>query len=185
MTKIWKSSGLTLFIMIMVVVNQSTAQTHQLVPRFGDSAIQGFDSRMAEGTIQRFDSGMRNPMVQRFESKMLRSPVQDFNSQMLNSAIQRFNSRMMNSPAQRVEGPWKSPRWFSSSFYSIRRQVIREREAAEVSRTISSRPLAATQFISFSCGASTKITVGESEMLSEKEDEFCDHLEDNLSEEPD
>ncbi len=100
-------------------MNDATAGGHQIVQQFGDSAIQGFNSRMNDSAIQRFDSRMRSSMVQRFESRMLRSPVQDFNSDMLNSAIQRFHSRLMFSPAQRVEGPWKSVGSPTTSFFSI------------------------------------------------------------------
>src|SRR6476620_8472586 len=112
------SSGLTL-LFLGIVVNDAVAGGHQFVQRFGDSAIQGFNSRMNDSAIQRFDSQMRNSMVQRFESRMLRSPVQDFNSQMLNSAIQHFNSRMMNSPAQTVWGPWKALSFFQLRVYPI------------------------------------------------------------------
>jgi len=175
MSNISKHSGLTLLFLGIVFINDAAAGGHQLVQRFGDSAIQGFNSRMNDSAIQRFDSRMRNSMMQRFESRMLRSPVQDFNSQMLNSAIQRFHSQMMYSPAQRVEGPWKSFRPFISSFYlpqGIAEETMQEQEILPGSPTQSIAP---SQFISLRCGIFTEMTIGESEILSEKEEAPCDN----------
>ncbi len=172
-SNISKYSGLTLLFLGVVITNDAAAGGHQLDQRFGDSAVQGFSSRMNDSAIQRFDSRMRNSMVQRFESRMLRSPVQDFNSQMLNSGIQGFDSQMMYSPAQRVEGPWKSLRLFRSSFYPISRLVPGPAQEAETSGDVLSRSVARPQFISQHCGAFVEMTVGESEMLSEKEDVPC------------
>ena len=114
-------------------------------------------------------------MVQRFESRMLRSPVQDFNSQMLNSAIQRFHSQMMHSPAQRVEGPWKSFRSLTTSFFSspgVAEESIQEQEILPES---PSHPIAPSQFISLRCGLFAEMTVGETEILSEREMAPCDN----------
>lgn len=174
MSNVSKHSGLTLTFLGIVFMNDATAGGHQFVQRFGDSAIQGFNSRMNDSAIQRFDSRMRSSMVQRFESRMLRSPVQDFNSQMLNSAIQRFNSQMMYSPAQRVEGPWKSFRPLGSSILSpgVVEETVQEQEILPESPLQSIAP---PLFISLRCGIFTEMTVGESEILSEKEETPCDN----------
>jgi hypothetical protein len=167
------SSGLTLLFLGIIFINDAAAGGHQFVQRFGDSAIQGFNSRMNDSAIQRFDSRMRNSMMQRFESRMLRSPVQDFNSQMLNSAIQRFHSQMMYSPTQRVEGPWKSFRPVISSFFSPRGIVEETIREQEILPEPPSQSIAPSQFISLRCGVFTEMTIGESEILSEKEDAPC------------
>jgi hypothetical protein len=184
MSNISKHSGLALLLLDIVLMNDAAAGGHQFVQRFGDSAIQRFNSRMNDSAIQRFDSHMRNSTVQRFESRMLKSPVQGFNSQMLNSAIQRFNSQMMNSPAQRPWGPWNGLRFFQLGFYPMyvpmRLLVPATVEEIEtppeehVSR--STRP---PQFISLRCGIFTEMTVGDSEVLSEKEEVPCDHSEED------
>lgn len=177
MSNVSKHSGLTLLFLGIVFMNDATAGEHQFVQRFGDSAIQSFNSRMNDSVIRRFDSRMRSSMVQRFESRMLRSPVQDFNSQMLNSAIQRFHSQMMYSPAQRVEGPWKSFRTLGSSFFlspGVVEETVQEQEILPES---PSKPIAPPQFISLRCGIFTEMTVGESEILSEKEETPCDNSE--------
>ena len=179
MSNSYKSSGLAVLFLGLVVMNDAAAGGHQFVQRFGDSAIQRFNSRMNDSAIQRFDSRMRNSMVQRFESRMLRSPVQDFNSQMLNSAIQHFNSRMMNSPAQTVWGPWKALSFFQLRFYPIyvpmRLSVPATVEEIETPSEPVSRPIAPPQFISIRCGVFTEMTIGESEILSEKEEAPCDN----------
>ena len=180
----YKSSGLAFLVLGLALMNDATAGGHQIVQQFGDSAIQGFNSRMNDSAIQRFDSRMRSSMVQRFESRMLRSPVQDFNSDMLNSAIQRFHSRLMFSPAQRVEGPWKSVGSPTTSFLSIGgggEETMRKQE------TLPKPPqsIAPSQFISVRCGIFTEMTIGKDEMLSEKEGAPCDHSEDGLTVVPD
>jgi hypothetical protein len=167
------TSGPTLLFLGIVFINDAAAGGHQFVQRFGDSAIQGFNSRMNDSAIQRFDSRMRNSMMQRFESRMLRSPVQDFNSQMLNSAIQRFHSQMMYSPAQRVEGPWKSFRPLISSFFLPRGIVEETMQEQEILPEPPSQSIAPSQFISLRCGVFTEMTIGESEILSEKEEAPC------------
>lgn len=178
----YKSSGLAFLFLGLAVMNDATAGGHQIVQQFGDSAIQGFNSRMNDSAIQRFDSRMRSSMVQRFESRMLRSPVQDFNSQMLNSAIQRFHSQMMHSPAQSVEGPWKSFRSLTTSFYlspGVVEESIQDREILPEPRL---QPIAPPQFITLRCGIFIEMTVGESEILSEKEEEPCDNREESVNE---
>ena len=179
MPNIFKHSGLALLFLGTVFINDAVAGGHQFAQRFGDSAIQRFNSRMSDSAIQRFDSRMRNSMVQRFESRMQRSPVQDFNSQMLNSAIQRFHSRMMNSPAQTVWGPWNALRFFQLRLYPIyvpmRLSVPITVKEMETPPEPVSRPTAPPQFISLRCGVFTEITVGDSEILSEKEEAPCDN----------
>lgn len=176
-SNIFKHGGLTLLFLNIVVINDGAAGGHQLAQRFGDSAIQGFNSRMNDSDIQRFDSSMRNSTAQRFESRMLQSPAQDFNGQMLNSAIQRFHSRMMNSPAQTVWGPWKALRFFQLGFYPIyvpmRILVPAAVEEIATPSERASRAAAPPQFISLRCGAFTEMTVGGSEILSEKEEVPC------------
>jgi len=179
-----KHSGLTLLILTVILITDARATGHQLVQRFSESAIQGFDSSMKDSAIQRFDSRMGNSVAQCFESKMPGSPVQDFNSDMLNSAIQRFHSRLMFSPAQRVEGPWKSVGSPTTSFLSIGgggEETMRKQE------TLPKPPqsIAPSQFISVRCGIFTEMTIGESEILSEKEGAPCDHSEDGLTVVPD
>ena len=186
-SNIFKHSGLTLLFLSLVTTNDAAAGGHQFVQRFGDSAIQGFNSRMSDSAIQRFDSRMRNSMAQRFESRMLRSPVQDFNSQMLNSAIQRFHSRMMNSPAQTVWGPWKALRFFQLRLYPIdvpmRPSVPATVEEMEMETPPApvSKPTAPPQFISLRCGIFTEMTISESEILSEKEEAPCDNREETVN----
>jgi hypothetical protein len=168
-------SGLALLFLGIVFMNDAAAGGHQFAQRFGDSALQGFKSRMSDSAIQRFDSRMRNSMTQRFESRMLQSPVQDFNSQMLNSAIQRFHSQMMYSPAQRVEGPWKSFRSLNSSLF-LSHDVFEEYvQIQEIQPEIPLQSIAPPLFISLRCGIFTEMTIGESEMLSEKEEAPCDN----------
>jgi len=177
-----KHSGLTLLILTVILITDARATGHQLVQRFSESAIQGFNSRMKDSAIQRFDSRMRSSMVQRFESRMLRSPVQDFNSQMLNSAIQRFHSQMMHSPAQSVEGPWKPFRSLTTSFYlspGVVEESIQDREILPEPRL---QPIAPPQFITLRCGIFIEMTVGESEILSEKEEEPCENREESVNE---
>ncbi len=173
------TSGLAPLFLGIVFMNDAAAGGHLFIPRFGDSAIQGFNSRMNDSVIQRFDSRMRNSTVQRFESRMLRSPVQDFNSQMPNSAIQRFNSQMMNSPAQRVWGPWNGLRFFQLGFDSMygpmRLWVPTTAEKVETPpEEHVSRVIPPPQFISLRCGIFTEMTIGDSEILSEKEAAPCD-----------
>ena len=175
----YKSSGLAFLVLGLALMNDATAGGHQIVQQFGDSAIQGFNSRMNDSAIQRFDSRMRSSMVQRFESRMLRSPVQDFNSDMLNSAIQRFHSRLMFSPAQRVEGPWKSVRSPTSSLFSIGGGEETMRKQETLPKLPQSIP--PSQFISVRCGIFTEMTIGKDEMLSEKEGVPCEHSEDGLT----
>ena len=164
-SRLSKYSGLTLLILSVVLVNDTAAATRQLVQRFGDSALQAFNSRM------------RNSMTQRFESRMISSPVQDFNSQILSGAIQTFNSRMMDSPAQRIQGPGNPLRFFSWWFYPLYVPVpllipttAEERESPPEP---VSKPTAPPLFISLHCGAFAEMTVGESEILSEKEEAPC------------
>jgi hypothetical protein len=137
---------------------------------------------MNDSVIQRFGSRMRNSTVQRFESRMLRSPVQDFNSQMPNSVIQRFNSQMMNSPAQRVWGPWNGLRFFQLGFYPmyVPMRLLVPATAEEIETSPEehvSRFIPPPQFISLLCGIFTEMTIGESEILSEKEEAPCDSPE--------
>lgn len=182
MPNTYKSSGLAFLFLGLAVINDAAAGGHQLVQRFGDSAIQGFNSRMNDSAIQRFDSRMRSSMVQRFESRMLRSPVQGFNSQMLNSAIQRFHSLMMYSPAQRVERPWKSFRSLTSSFFLSPGVVEESIHEQETLLEPPSQSIAPPQFISLRCGIFTQMTVGESEILNEKEEAPCDNREESVNE---
>jgi hypothetical protein len=180
MSNISKHSGLALLFLGIVFVNDAAAGRHQPVQRFGDSAIQRFNSRMNDSAIQRFDSHMRNSTVQRFESRMLRSPVQDFNSQMLNSVIQRFNSQMMNSPAQRVWGPWNGLRFFQLGFYPmyVPMPLLVPATAEEIEPSPEehvSQFIPPPQFISMRCGMFTEMTIGDSEILSEKEEAPCDN----------
>ena len=178
MSNISNHSSLALLFLGIVFVNDAAATGHQFIQRFGDSPIQRFNSRMNDSAIQRFDSRMRNSMVQRFESRMLRSPVQDFNSQMLNSAIQRFHSQMMNSPAQRVWGPWNGLRFFQLGFYPmyVPMPLLVRATAEEIEippEEHVSRFIPPPQFISLRCGIFTEMTIGESEILSEKEEAPC------------
>lgn len=182
MSSIPKHSGLALLFLGIVFVIDAAATGHQFIQQFGDSPIQRFNSRMHDSAIQRFDTRMRNSMVQRFESTMVRSPVQDFNSQMLNSAIQRFNSQMMNSPAQRVWGPWNSLRFFQLGFYQmyVPMPLLVPATAEEIETSPEeqvSRFIPPPQFISLRCGIFTEMTIGESEILSEKEEAPCDSPE--------
>ena len=174
-----KHSGLTLLILTVILITDARATGHQLVQRFSESAIQGFDSSMKDSAIQRFDSRMGNSVAQCFESKMPESPVQDFSSDMLNSAIQRFHSRLMFSPAQRVEGPWKSVRSPTTSLFSIGGGEETMRKQETLPKLPQSIP--PSQFISVRCGIFTEMTIGKDEMLSEKEGVPCEHSEDGLT----
>lgn len=179
MSNISKHSSLTLLFLGIVIVNDAAAGGHQFVQRFGDSAIQGFNSRMNDSAIQRFDSRMRNSMMQRFESRMLRSPVQGFNSQMLNSAIQHFHSQMMYSPAQRVEGPWKSFRPLIPSFFLSPGVVEETVQGQEILPELPLQSIVPPLFISLRCGIFTEMTISESEILSEKEEAPCDNSDED------
>jgi hypothetical protein len=172
-------------VLMLCAVAPADAAGDRLLPRFGASAIQGFNSRMKDSAIQRFDSRRGNPMVQRFESRLLGSPVQDFNSQMLNSDIQRFDSQMMESPAQRIHGPGKPFRFFASWVYPIyipiHLPVQPTVQEMEIPPEPASRPTAPPQIISLRCGTFTEITVLKSEILSDKEEAPCAHSEENIT----
>ena len=173
-----KYSGLTLVILSVVTVNGAATATHQRIQRFGDSAVQGFNSRLMESAVQRFDSRMRNSLAQRFESTMPSSPVQGFNSHMLNSAIQPFESRMMYSPTQkpfRALSLWLYPLYVPIQLVpATAQETVQEMESPPES---ASRSTAPPQFISLHCGAFAEMTVGESEILSEKEEAPCTSAE--------
>jgi hypothetical protein len=162
---------------LMLCVAYADAAAERLLPRFADAAVQGFDSKMKDLAVQRFDSSMNSSRMQRLDSRMMSSPVSRFESRITNSAIQRFDSQMMYSPAQRVYGLGKPSRFFTMSFYPIyvpmRLVVPTTVQEIETPPVSVSRATASPQFISLRCGAFTEMTVGEAEILSEKEDAPC------------
>jgi hypothetical protein len=113
------------------------------------------------------------------------SPVQGFNSHMLDAAIQTFESRMMDSPTQRIAGLGTSFRAFRFWFYPIY-VPTRPFVPATIQATVreienppepASRPAAPPLFISLRCAVFAEMTVGKSEILSEKEEAPCTSAE--------
>jgi hypothetical protein len=166
---------------ILCVVAHADAAVERLLPRSADSAIQGFESRMMDSAIQRFDSPMKNSRVQRFDSRMISSPVSRFESRMRDFALQRFDSQMMDSPAQRVEGPAKPRRLVTFLFAQTRQHIPSSAREPKTIGSLASRPTASPIFISQRCGTFTEITVGKSEILSEKEGAPCADSEEGIT----
>jgi hypothetical protein len=162
---------------LMLCVAYADAAVERFLPLFADASVQGFDSKMRDSAIQRFESSMNSSRMQRFDSRMMSSPVSRFESQITNSAIQRFDSQMMYSPAQHGYGLGKLSRFFTMSFspiyVSMRLVVPTTVQEIEPPPVSVSQAAASPQFISLRCGAFTEMTVGKSEILSEKEDEPC------------